>query len=320
MLKGFATHESVATTVGANSIIPSAPTLANIAQRAWDDLKQGKAIAPDITPKSLTELQGMITKIKSDPVSNLLFTSLDKVITKVVDVPVSISTVIATVMACAHFESRFNVNAVADLMDSPKFRENLASDPDAAMASAPGHAKGILQLLPRNFRRLYQRIDTDPGYAPLKTAMQQAGVFESIKKIDRDYSKFVKDNGIPTEHLGSHPVSQIIPSIAFVTDAVRTISREWTFNPGTGWQPRMKPVDWSRLTAMWAMVPGAKNDPDLGFALLYNIYHVSGNGIVRGDFKFHSTAGNNYQNRVNLAASFIANPDLILKNSQFFGL
>jgi len=319
-LKGFATHESVATTVGANSITPSAPTLANIAQRAWDDLKQGKSIAPNITPKTTTQLQGMITKIKSDPISNLLFTSLDKVVMKVVDVPVSITTVVATVIACAYYESQFNINAVSGLTTSSKFRESLAADPDTAMASAPSNAKGILQLLPGNFRRLYQRIDTDPSYAPLKTAMQEAGVFESIKKIDRDYSKFVKENGTPLEHLGSHPVSQIVPSIAFVTNTIKAISNEWTFLPGKGWQPRIKPVDWSRVTALWAMIPGAKNDPDLGFALLYNIYHISGNGILRGsNFRFYHTEGDNYQKRVNLAASFIANPDLILKNSQFFG-
>lgn len=292
-IKGFSGLESVeSTSLSERSIPPIAQGLV-LAKQAWDNMQQGKPIFEGVRPMTPQQLQVYLNRLQSDEIPSLVIKYTDMMAKNLLNTPVSPATIVATIFACAIRESQLKPNAEA---------------PSTG-------AKGVLQLLPSTFTNHVKQYETEARYAPLRSFVNDSNLMNDIKKVDRTYFNYVKEFNHAKAHLEEHPVSQVLPSLGFIYFSIQTINRQWGFTPDKGWQPKIKPKYPHKLNTMWNLVPGSQADLDMGFALLYNIYHINGPGLLTSDrFSFHHVERNNYAQRVALTMEFVHDPGLISKH------
>lgn len=193
----------------------------------------------------------------------------------------------AILMGTIAMESGFNPLAIA-YMTSPREVEMIYSDPPFYFDQMRQRAKGLVQFVPSTYSSAVKNFFSNPAYKRWNDYVLNNTLESVIKQRDHEFYTIIKELGHPTTMLADHIYSQYYPTLQLFYETIRMIQNDWDFDPVAGWKPK-SPLSPDKIKAIWSPAPFAFKRKDVGFAHLFNLYHMDGI-VTSSGFKFHSSS------------------------------
>lgn len=207
--------------------------------------------------------------LKNDKTLNTIVAKAQQFVNNFNTFQVDPKTIMATFLTTIGLESGFEPFAIANVTGSQKSLDLVNSKPEHYFKKYADRAKGYLQFTPSTYKLISQ-------YAsPIESDILEDPDVKKLINMNDTNLKLLLEQGMHYTKMVANTASQIIPSIKLLVYNVEAMSQDWKWDDSKGWLPRRKDLQLNEK-AIWNLYPTAKNDKDLGFALLYTLYHSDG--------------------------------------------
>lgn len=134
-------------------------------------------------------------------------------------------------------------------------------------------AKGYFQMMPYTFSAMAK--DYNDKELPFQSALESTDFWQFMRQIDRKMARVYKKIGTPYSYDYSHPISQFIPTVAFILTCLKWLSEDWTWTSGE-WRPTTSATNYQSVSEFKSLAGSLLKDKGLGFELILMTYHIEG--------------------------------------------